>query len=399
MKKMLLFSLFIYFLISFSFANIKDNNYLTKVKLISPQNITITSDTEFAHIYVIWDKPPKNWGLKTSSGIITCGKNGFLHEYIHLDNPEKKVTLITNEENNYLCDVYTFSENELPDWVQIWESSYLDADMLLFPTHADDELLYFGGILPTYAREKGYKVQVAYLTAHVTESYRYHELLNGLWTAGIKAYPIISDFPDMYADSLETAKKLYNEEDIINFQVEQIRRFKPEVVIGHDLNGEYGHGVHMLNAECLLKALSLTENFEKHQESAIKYGTYKVQKCYLHLFPENQIVIDTSVPLTNFNDKTALEIATEAFSKHKSQQKYFSVKASGKYDLRKFGLAYTNVGDDIDKDDLFENVSYPKEVIPAIKVPPVRDNLNLYIYLLILFTLWLVLRVSYNGKK
>ena len=40
---------------------------------------------------------------------------------------------------------------------------YEDADMLLLPTHADDEHLWFGGTMPYYAGELGYKVQVGLL--------------------------------------------------------------------------------------------------------------------------------------------------------------------------------------------------------------------------------------------
>ena len=101
--------------------------------------------------------------------------------------------------------------------------------------------------MPTYAGERGYKVQVAYLTNHWAEPYRPHELLNGLWTVGIRAYPVIGEFIDYYSDNLEHAKGLYDRDRVIEHQVEMIRRFRPEVIIGHDIDGEYGHGVHMLN--------------------------------------------------------------------------------------------------------------------------------------------------------
>jgi LmbE family N-acetylglucosaminyl deacetylase len=40
------------------------------------------------------------------------------------------------------------------------------ADLVLFSAHGDDEHLFFAGLLPTYAEERGYRVQVVYLTDH-----------------------------------------------------------------------------------------------------------------------------------------------------------------------------------------------------------------------------------------
>ena len=75
---------------------------------------------------------------------------------------------------------------------------------------------------------------------------REHEKLDGLWESGIKHYPICGDFPDLYSTSLEAAKKQYIYDDVLSYTTSTIRRFKPLVVVTQDLNGEYGHGGHML---------------------------------------------------------------------------------------------------------------------------------------------------------
>ena len=43
-----------------------------------------------------------------------------------------------------------FDDEELPEWVQIWQPSCEKADILIISSHADDEILFFGGIMPTY---------------------------------------------------------------------------------------------------------------------------------------------------------------------------------------------------------------------------------------------------------
>ena len=66
--------------------------------------------------------------------------------------------------------------------------------------------------------------------------------------------------------------------------------------------------------------------------------------------------MDVDEPLSAFGGKTAYEMAVEGFAQHRSQQKWFSVEKSGKYDCRKFGLYRTTVGLDTGSGDLFENI-------------------------------------------
>lgn len=323
-------------------------NGQTTIKLASPQPVS--------QLYVVWETPPQPWKLGTEQGESAYGQNGFIHEYVRLEEPLTELT-ITTEGETVLCDIYAFGAGDAPDWVQQWQPPYEDADMLLLPTHADDEHLFFGGTMPLYAGERGLKVQVAYLTNHWAEPYRPHELLNGLWTVGVTAYPVISNFVDLYAGSLEQAKGLYAEAEVTAHQVELLRRFRPEVVVGHDINGEYGHGVHIYNTYTLQKALELSADAQQYPESAAKYGTWDVPKTYLHLFGENATLIDWNIPLERFGGKTAIEMAKEGFAQHKSQQEFFKVEDYGPYDCRKFGLYRSTVGADSIGGDFMENLA------------------------------------------
>ena len=167
----------------------------------------------------------------------------------------------------------------------------------------------------------------------------------------------MSSFVDQYADSLDYARTLYDEEEAVAWQVQQLRRFKPEVVVGHDVNGEYGHGVHMYNADTLMQALELSADPSYDPESAQEWGVWDVPKTYLHLWPENPIVMDWSQPLSAFGGKTAVELARLGFAEHVSQQTFFKVEDYGPYDCRKFGLYRSLVGLDIQGGDFFENLA------------------------------------------
>ena len=74
------------------------------------------------------------------------------------------------------------------------------ADLLFLIAHPDDELLFTGGAIPTYAVEKGKQVAVAYLTPSNTT--RRSEALNGLWAMGVRNYPIFGEFSDRYEVSV-----------------------------------------------------------------------------------------------------------------------------------------------------------------------------------------------------
>ena len=340
-----------------------DSNQYSSCYFDEVARIRFEAESPVRSIYIMFGKPCV-WTVSLPDGSeIIGGENQFLHECVVLESSVTAFEL-NLPAGSSLTDVYAFTEGSLPDWVQIWQPPCKRADLMLMPTHADDEHLWFGGAMPYYAGELGYNVQVVYLTNHANEPWRGHELLNGLWLVGVRNYPIITDkFIDDRASkpSLNAAENFYGRERVLEFQVEMLRRFSPRVIIAHDINGEYGHGAHILNASTLLEALKEYEDPSVFPESAKKYGIHKVQKCYLHLWEENQITVQWSgKTLDRFGGRTAFEMAREGYHCHASQlvwQNY--VLEFGAYDCRKFGLAYTTVGYDTPGlNDMFENVDW-----------------------------------------
>ena len=101
----------------------------------------------------------------------------------------------------------------------------------------------------------------------------------------------------------------------------------------------------------------------------------RLQKLYLHLYNENEIVMNYDVPLQAFEGKTAYEVSCEGFACHKSQHwtwfykwiygseadPYTKASQIKTYSPCKFGLYYTNVGVDEIGGDFMENVVTHKE--------------------------------------
>lgn len=353
---------------------------------ISVGSVTVTSKNgePIGSLYVIFDRIYGDWTLTGRDGegrtyTVGCGRDGFLHEYIDVERKLgggiTELTLTFEQEPASLSEIYAFSYGSVPDWVQIWQPPCSRADLLLTSTHVDDEQLFFAGILPYYAGERGYAVQVVYFTDPFKYHDRPHEQLNGLWTVGVRNYPVCGTFVDKLSETADEAYKHqekygYTKDDMIRFQVAAIRRFKPHVVVGHDIKGEYGHGQHIINSETLMEALPLAADPDFDEESAAEYGVWDVPKTYIHLWGENKIVMDWDVPLERFGGKTAFQMSQEGFGCHKSQHwTWFYEWIYGKggknitkaTEIRssspcKYGLFRTNVGLDTGIGDMFENI-------------------------------------------
>lgn len=318
----------------------------------SGNTITVSAKdgSSIGAVYVKWDKPVSPYELVTDSETLSCGQYGFLHEFISLDNPSTALQFTLPSENPMgIYGIRIFTDNQVPEDVQIWQPPCEKADILLISSHADDEILFMGGIIPTYAAEQGARVQVAYMTEFwSTSPVREHEKLDGLWTDGLRTYPVCGNFKDIYTENLADAEKKYDIEKLSEYVAGIIDEFEPQIVVTHDFNGEYGHGFHQLTARAVANAL----------ESA----GFDVPKAYFHLYAENAIHMDLNTPLSSMNGQTALEIAKAAYLMHKSQQWcWFYVSDTYKYSCADFGLYKTNVGIDENNNMLEHIVLYAEQ--------------------------------------
>lgn len=325
---------------------------LTPQTVKSNDQITVTAkeDSSIGAVYVKWNKAVQPYELITDNEVISCGQNGFLHEFISLDTPSNKVTFSLPVENPMgIYEIRIFTDSDVPEDVQIWQPPCDRADILLISAHSDDEILFMGGIIPTYAAEQGAKVQVAYMTEFwTTAPIREHEKLDGLWTDGLRTYPVCGNFKDVYAADLEAAEKIYDLEAMTDFVAGLIDTFQPQITVTHDFKGEYGHGFHQLTAKAVAQALE--------QSNSV------VSKAYFHLYPENKIHMDLNVPLHSMGGKTALEIAKDAYLKHVSQQWcWFYVSDTYQYSCADFGLYQTTVGPDTTDSMLDHIVLYAEQ--------------------------------------
>ncbi len=366
-----------------SFEFLHDGDIKAYKKSSGDTQITLTNSGGIGSLYLLFDLEYGEYTVtdNDSGKTYTAGQHGFLHEYIPLDKTTS-VTLSFENGTVRLSELYVFSEGEAPEFVQQWDAP-LDgkADIVLFATHGDDDQLFFAGLLPYYAAEVGCGMQVVYLTDHrnLTMS-RTHEMLNGLWSVGVTAYPVFGDFADFRIDDLQGTYDYYEDlgttkEDLQGFVVEQIRRFKPQVAVGHDIEGEYGHGMHMVYTDLLINALDITSDPSQYPQSALKYGVWDIPKTYLHLYQKDPIILDYDTPLAAFDGMTAFEVTQKlGYPCHDSQQytwftkwiNWVNMSVGGtpitkaaqitEYNPCHFGLYRSTIGPDVKKNDFLENI-------------------------------------------
>ena len=367
-------------------------------------SVTITREDGISFLYIVFDRIPEKWTLTDiSDGTqADCGENSYLHEYVDVSSKlgsTPETVRLDFPAGTSIDEIYAFGEGDIPDWVQRWSPPCEQADLLLLSSHADDEQLFFAGVLPMYAGERGLNVQVVYLVNHFYNAEyervcRPHEQLDGLWTVGVRNYPVMSDFPDLYSESFDGALAAYvwygfEYNDFTEYITGVLRRFKPLVVVSHDVNGEYGHGTHVLCTAALMDSIVSAADETEYPESAELYGTWETEKTYLHLYPENPLTLDLDTPLSAFDGKTAFQVSQDGFAKHTSQHwTYFYGWMYGKNgqavtrasDIRiwspcYYGLYSTSVGYDTAGGDFMENiVPYAERYTEEPEVEEVEDT-------------------------
>lgn len=314
------------------------------------------------YLYICFAEMPETWSVETETDgewrTLLNGSRDYMHVLLELDGQTHFRIVGDSGKESYLKinEVFVFGDGDLPDWVQRWEPTPEKADLLLLVAHPDDELIFFGGTIPTYAVERGMNVVVAYMSYSNTT--RRSELLNGLWHLGVRQYPVIGSFADVYMKTLDEAYSRWRKKDSRAYVAELIRQYKPDVMLTHDINGEYGHGAHKLCASVAQYCVERTGDEAFMPESAEKWGTWCVKKLYLHLGRENTVTMDWRVPLSSMGGKTGLELAQEAYAFHITQHKTsFAVTDEGRTSNAKFSLVYSSVGEDCIGGDFFEHIS------------------------------------------
>ncbi len=341
------------------------------------QSIAIEVQSDISNIkgfYFKWDEIPPTWDLYAydSDGkeilIDNGGKNEGLTEFAEVPasmSEYKKFKFVsTNPETAFAIANLSVFAGGIPEYVPRWESIQNNqVDLLVIAAHPDDESVFLAAPVVTYINE-GKTVATGYMTWGA--AYRRFEAEEACWMLGEKYAPTLRSAHDMMTNSLESMEKYWPLDDAVGYIVELIRKYKPSVIITHDIGGEYGHGAHIETSYATQLAFDQASDATKFPESAEKYGVWKPGKLYLHMYDEGKMTFDINTPLRNYNGETVFQVATAAFERHRSQAaKGWTIESTGECSMEYFGLFASNVGSDKNHDSMFENIT-----------PSIMDEIN-----------------------
>ncbi|MBR0356391.1 MAG: PIG-L family deacetylase [Clostridia bacterium] len=265
-----------------------------------------------------------------------------------------RVTFLSDRQGMSVARIALYSKGILPESFSMdWLETPDHLDYLIISTHPDDDVIFMGAIAPIYGQERGYTGTVAYVTN--PGRVRIHEALMGAWAMGVRHYPLFLGFRDINDNRVKEGATRFAPEIVTRAIVRLLRQYRPLVVFSQDLKGEYGHWQHLIVSAAVREACRLAADEGYDPDSVSRFGAWEVKKCYLHLYPENPLVLDVNTPLASMGGRTAIEVAQDAFLKHISQQngRHWVQTDRDAHPLSRFGMAYGTVDAGA---DAFDNI-------------------------------------------
>lgn len=341
-----------------------DNTYNSVVTMGEGQgfSVTWTPENPVAALYWEWLYIPEAAlieQLDEGGQIIWSEERGNEIRFLTIfpEEQTRTIRMTVTRGQGSMAELFAYSEKQVQPKAITWLPPYDKADILLVEGHGKDDVFSFGGILPVYV-DKGLQMQIVDVSCDTIG--RQRKSLPGSHLNGMTHYKVFLGYPDYHTYTYGTIQRRWAEYDanLVGHLVEQIRRFKPEVVVTHDIeNGEFNHGAHILIAEATQEAIQLAADPAQYPESAEKYGAWQVKKLYFHLYSENQIRIDIDAPLASFDGKTGFELAKEGYQLWEpGKSTAYGSLCRKQYDPGLYGLAFSTVGADVNCDDFMENI-------------------------------------------
>ena len=227
-------------------------------------------------------------------------------------------------------------------WAYDWQPPPNKITLLAVCAHPDDEGIFFGGALPYYSSVLNLPTMVVCM-ANGDETLREDELRCAAWNYGLRYEPLFGHFANFlsawipnspYTNSTDITWDLWADgvfqgdgSDVeagkaraINYVAEVIRRYRPDVIITHDVNGETGHDNHKATSYAVIQAFSVAADPNATATNLVGLPPWQAQKLYVHLYPTNRLFHQSwEIPYPALTNLTPHQAVNKGLSCHASQ--------------------------------------------------------------------------------
>ena len=344
-------------------ASLTDGKLSTGWKPASDADTLVVTLPESPHAGMIvlqWTEGVRNYTLEcyNRSGELTDTIEASYSYLMYATNhtlPEDaaRLVLTTNNLDTAVAEVRLYEADRIPSLVPCWSESNKKADLMVISAHLGDELLYFGGLIPSQTGT-GKNVELVFLSS--SDRDRLGESLDAMWAVGLTNAPVYLGFDETRTSNYEDAVNEWDLETAVQALVERIRATQPDVIVTHDVNGEDGNHQHSYTATLVRRAVLLAADPASYPDSYAKYGAWEVKKLYVHLYEANKITLDYTVPLEGFGSLSAEQVAELGYGKYASLDDHSRSYYNEKFEANSYGLIASTVGEDTAKNDLFEHI-------------------------------------------
>lgn len=342
---------------------IRDNRYSTAwepEKAGDTLTITAPNDIATEVLTLEWSKAPAAFEVILDGETIAMTNEEGLIQFNIKTGGARQMSIRASNSSAGICEARVYAQGMVPDVVPDWQTAGGKVDMMVIAAHPGDEFLYFGGAIPQAVAE-GKNVLVVYMADCGRE--RMAEAMEGLWAVGVKTHPVCLGLENGNPDEYEDAIDMWGLEESYEILVEVLRRYKPDVVLTHDIEGEEDQQ-HKLTSATLRRALLLSIDPETYPDSYEKYGAWDVKKTYIHRYEGNVMNLDPDLPVDALNSWTLREMTEMGFSKHLTLLDDVELEDGEKYSPYSYGMIRsTTEKDDTEKTTFFENIDSAEEAM------------------------------------
>jgi len=230
--------------------------------------------------------------------------------------------------------------------------------LMAIHAHPDDEGIFFGGVLPYYAQTLGLPVVLVNMTtgwlnsdgSQTADSFtRQAELTEAAVRYGLDDAPVFLLFQqtnwnigienswDRWADYVTDGDDIADGQRMSSRRLAGlIRTYRPEVIVTHDFNGEYGHPDHKAVGFATAAAWDLAAGRDAVIDDGVTPPTvvtpegvagdpWEAKKLYVHSYEQGRLFHDhwetISIDTDGYDtpDQTPRQVAEHALDAHASQ--------------------------------------------------------------------------------